>query len=128
MEENILKKTGIAVIKGEVISIIINTVGLIFLAVIMTYSTITEFAIPTLVIIINTLSILIGSSIATIKLQKNGILNGILIGVIYMVIYFFISLIMGNINTLNFKLILLVILGIVAGGVGGIIGVNINKK
>ena len=30
MEENILKKTGIAVIKGEGISIIINTVGLVF--------------------------------------------------------------------------------------------------
>lgn len=128
MGESVLKKTGIAVIKGEVVSILINTVGLIILSIIMTYSSITEFAIPTLVIIINTLSILIGSSIATIKLEKNGILNGILIGIIYMVIYFLISLIMGNTNTLNLKLILLVILGIVAGGIGGIIGVNINKK
>lgn len=128
MEESILKRTGLAVIKGELFSILINTIGLILLAILMTYSTIAETAIPILVIAINTISIFIGTSIATINLQKNGILNGVLIGIIYIVIYFIISLVTGNINTLNPKLILLVTLGIIAGAIGGIIGINLHKK
>ena len=117
MEGSILKRTGLAVIKGELFSILL-----------MTYSTIAETAIPILVIAINTISIFIGTSIATINLQKNGILNGVLIGIIYIVIYFIISLVTGNINTLNPKLILLVTLGIIAGAIGGIIGINLHKK
>ena len=128
MEGSIFKNTGLAVIKGELLSILINSIGLIILALFMTYSTISESAIPILVIVINTISIFIGTSVATIKLQKNGILNGILIGIIYIVIYFIISLITGNINTINLKLILLVILGIISGAVGGIIGINLHKK
>ncbi len=128
MEGSILKRTGLAVIKGELFSILINTIGLILLAILMTYSTIAETAIPILVIAINTISIFIGTSIATINLQKNGILNGVLIGIIYIVIYFIISLVTGNINTLNPKLILLVTLGIIAGAIGGIIGINLHKK
>ena len=128
MEGSIFKETGLAVIKGELFSILINTIGLILLALLMTYSAIAETAIPILVIAINTISIFIGTSIATINLQKNGILNGVLIGIIYIYIYFIISLVTGNINTLNPKLILLVTLGIIAGAIGGIIGINLHKK
>ena len=71
MEEGILKKNGIAILKGEIIAFIINIFGLIILSLIMTYSTISDNNIPTLVIAVNTLAILIGSSIATIKLEKN---------------------------------------------------------
>ena len=101
MEEGILKKNGIAILKGEIIAFIINIFGLIILSLIMTYSTISDNNIPTLVIAVNTLAILIGSSIATIKLEKKGIVNGLIIGVLYMLIY---------------------------GGIGGIIGVNLNRK
>lgn len=128
MEEGILKKSGTAILKGELISFVINIIGLIILSAIMTYSTLSDNSIPTLVISINTLSILIGSSIATIKLEKNGIVNGLIIGAIYIIIYLLISLIFaGNIN-FSVKTILLIILGIIAGGIGGILGVNLNRK
>ena len=126
MEEGILKKNGIAILKGEIIAFIINIFGLIILSLIMTYSTISDNNIPT--IAVNTLAILIGSSIATIKLEKKGIVNGLIIGVLYMLIYLLISLIFsGNIN-FSSKTILLIILGVIAGGIGGIIGVNLNRK
>ncbi len=128
MEEGILKKNGIAILKGEIIAFIINIFGLIILSLIMTYSTISDNNIPTLVIAVNTLAILIGSSIATINLEKKGIVNGLIIGVLYMLIYLLISLIFsGNIN-FSSKTILLIILGVIAGGIGGIIGVNLNRK
>ena len=128
MEEGILKKNGIAILKGEIIAFIINIFGLIILSLIMTYSTISDNNIPTLVIAVNTLAILIGSSIPTIKLEKKGIVNGLIIGVLYMLIYLLISLIFsGNIN-FSSKTILLIILGVIAGGIGGIMGVNLNRK
>ena len=128
MEEGLLKKNGIAILKGEIIAFCINILSLIILSVIMTYSTISDSAIPTLVVALNTLAILIGSSVATIKLQKRGIINGLIIGFLYILLYLLISLIFsGNIN-FSSKTILLIILGIIYGGIGGILGVNLNKK
>lgn len=128
MEDGIIKKNGTAILKGELIAFIINILGLVIMSLIMTYSSISDTNIPTLVIAVNTLAILIGSSIATIKLEKKGILNGLIIGMLYMIIYLIISLIFaGNIN-FSSKTILLIILGIIAGGIGGIIGVNLNRK
>ena len=74
MGEGIIRKNGIAILKGEIIAFIINILGLIILSLVMTYSTISDTKIPTLVIAVNTLAILIGSSIATIKLEKRELL------------------------------------------------------
>ncbi len=128
MEEGLLKKNGMAILKGEIIAFGINILALIILSLIMTYSTISDSAIPTLVVALNTIAVLIGSSVATIKLQKRGIVNGIIIGSLYILLYLLISVIFsGNIN-FSSKTILLIILGIISGGIGGIIGVNLNKK
>ena len=93
MEEGLLKKNGMAILKGEIIAFGINILALIILSLIMTYSTISDSAIPTLVVALNTIAVLIGSSVATIKLQKRGIVNGIIIGSLYILIYLLISLI-----------------------------------
>ena len=128
MEEGIIKKNGSAILKGEAIAFSINILGLVILAVILTYTSISDNSIPTLVVAVNSIAILIGSSIATIKLEEKGIINGMIIGLLYILIYLAISLIFsGNIN-FSTKTILLIILAILAGGIGGIIGVNLNRK
>ena len=128
MGEGIIRKNGIAILKGEIIAFIINILGLIILSLLMTYSTISDTKIPTLVIAVNTLAILIGSSIATIKLEKKGIINGLIIGSLYIAIYLLISLIFAGSVSFSIKTILIITLGIIAGGIGGIIGVNLNRK
>ncbi len=128
MGEGIIRKNGIAILKGEIIAFIINILGLIILSLVMTYSTISDTKIPTLVIAVNTLAILIGSSIATIKLEKKGIINGLIIGSLYIAIYLLISLIFAGSVSFSIKTILIITLGIIAGGIGGIIGVNLNRK
>ena len=56
--------------------------------------------------------------------KKNGIINGVLIGLIYIgFIYILSSVIEGNF-VLNLKSIIMIIGAIIAGAVGGIIGVN----
>ena len=128
MGEGIIRKNGIAILKGEIIAFIINILGLIILSLVMTYSSISDTKIPTLVIAVNTLAILIGSSIATIKLEKKGIINGLIIGSLYIAIYLLISLIFAGSVSFSIKTILIITLGIIAGGIGGIIGVNLNRK
>lgn len=109
---------------GSGVSIVITIIGLIIFASLLTYTSISESTIPTVTIIITIFSILIGSSICMSTVRKNGIINGVFIGVIYIgVIYMLSSIIEGDF-TLNLKSIIMIIGAVIAGAVGGIIGVN----
>ena len=109
---------------GSGVSIIITIIGLIIFASLLTYTAIPESSIPTVTIIITIISILIGSSMCMSTVRKNGIINGVLIGLIYIgIIYILSSVIEGNF-ALNLKSIIMIIGTIIAGAVGGIIGVN----
>lgn len=112
------------IIKGSVISIVITLIGLVIFASLLTYTSIAESTIPAVTIIITIISILIGSSLCMSNVKKNGIINGILIGLIYIsFIYILSSVIEGNF-ALNLKSVIMIIGAIIAGAVGGIIGVN----
>ena len=109
---------------GSGVSIIITIIGLIVFASFLTYTSIAESTIPTVTIIITIISILIGSSMCMSTVKKNGIINGVLIGLIYIgFIYVLSSIIEGNF-ALDLKSIIMIIGAIIAGAVGGIIGVN----
>lgn len=83
--------------------------------------------IPTVIIISTIISILIGSSISTIKIRKNGIVNGGIIGLIYILGIYLISSMVEIGFALNIYSIIMIILSILAGMIGGIVGVNIKK-
>ena len=109
---------------GSGVSIVITIIGLIIFASLLTYTSIAESTIPTVTIIITIISILIGSSMCMRGLKKNGIINGALIAVIYIgFIYILSSIIEGNF-ALDLKSIIMIIGALLAGAIGGIIGVN----
>lgn len=114
------------IIKGSIISFISLLIFLLIFSILLTYTNLEESTIPIATIIINTISILIGSSIATIHIKKNGIINGIVIGFIYMLLIYLISGILNSDFALPLQSILIILFGIIAGGIGGIIGVNIK--
>ena len=124
-QENI-KDIAKVILIGSGVSFITLLILLFIFSAILTYTNIEESIIPITTIVINAVSILIGSSIATIHLKKNGIINGLAIGFIYMLLVYFISAILNNSFQLELQSILLIIFGIFAGGIGGIIGVNIK--
>ncbi len=102
---------------------------MIFILGLATYimnNNINDEQISTIIIIINAISILIGTTIATRKLTKNGIINGIIIAGIYIgAIYLISSFIYGfGVNT---KSIIMIITSIIIGAIGGIIGINMKK-
>ncbi len=115
------------VFKGLVISFIFTLLLLFIFAVALTYTNITEECIAPVIIIITIVSILLGASIGTMKIKKNGIIYGGLIGIIYIVGLYIISSLVETNFSLNTYSIIMMILSILAGMIGGIVGVNMKK-
>lgn len=110
--------------KGIGISLITTFILLIIFSALLTYTNISENTITPVILVITAISILIGSSIGNIKMNKNGIINGGLIGGLYILILYLISSILNWKFGLNAQSIIMIVVGIVFGIFGGIIGVN----
>lgn len=123
MEEGILKNFKY-IIKGVIISIVSTLIFLFVFSMILTYTNVSEQLINPFIIVVTAISIFIGSSIGSLKLQKQGLLNGALIGGIYLISLYLISGIINNNFSISTQSIILIIAGIVCGMFGGIIGVN----
>lgn len=115
------------IFKGIVLSFFSTLIVLFLFSIILTYTNIAESVIPVVIIIATIISILIGSSISTIKIKKNGILNGGIIGCIYILGIYLVSSVAQVGFALNMYSIIMIILSILAGMIGGIVGVNIKK-
>lgn len=125
IDKNELSKNAIRIIKGSITAIIITLLLLLIFAVLLTYTNIQENMINPVVIVITAISILIGSSISTLKIKKNGLLNGGLVGIIYILVIYFISSVTGSGFSCNINTIIMMVSSMIAGMLGGIIGVNL---
>lgn len=124
MSESISGNNVKRIIKGSAFSIIITLIGLLIYSLILCYTSVAENTMPTTIIIITAISILIGSTISTSNIKKNGIVNGMLVGIIYIAIIYLISSIVTGNFLLNSNSIIMIIVSILTGALGGIIGVN----
>lgn len=113
-----------SIAKGVGISLITTFILLIIFSILLTYTNISENTITPVIIIVTAISILIGSSIGNLKMQKNGILNGGAVGGIYIIILYLISSLLNWKFGLNLQSIIMIAVGIVFGILGGIVGVN----
>lgn len=126
INENEFTKNIIRIIKGSVTAIILTLLLLLIFAIILTYTSLKESVINPVIIVISVISILIGSSISTLKISKNGLLNGGLVGIIYILTIYLLSSITSSGFGINLYSIIMMILSIIAGMIGGIIGVNMK--
>lgn len=60
----------IKIIKGSIISLVISAILLLIMAIVLTYTNISELIIPTAIIVITAISILIGSTMSAMHIQK----------------------------------------------------------
>lgn len=109
-----------SVIKGTLIAFLFTIIALTILSVLLVYTDLSEETIKPVIITVTGISILIGSSIGTKKLKKNGLMNGAIIGILYILIIYMISSILNSDFTIN--LISLLMIGV--GLIGGIVGRN----
>lgn len=125
INENKFLKGIVRILKGDAVALIITLILLLIFAVLLTFTSLQENIINPVIIVISGISILIGSSISTLKIKKNGLLNGGLVGLIYILIMYIISGITGSGFSLNISSIIMIIASILSGLIGGIIGVNL---
>jgi len=126
IDKNGQKENFIRIIKGSVVAVIITLFLLFLFAILLTYTNLQETIINPVVIVITAISILIGSSISTLRIKKNGLINGALVGILYMITIYLISSITGSGFNCNINTIIMIASAIVAGMLGGIIGVNLD--
>lgn len=126
LDKNETKENLIRIIKGSGIALGITILSLFIFAILLTYTNIQENTMIPVVIIITAVSILIGSSLSTLRIKKNGLLNGALVGVIYILLIYIISSLTGSGFSLNIMSFIMLVSSIIAGMIGGIIGVNLN--
>lgn len=112
------------IFKGVLIAIALTLIFLLIYAIVLTYTNVSEDTIAPVIIVITALSIIIGSSIANMKISKNGILNGSAIGIIYLIIIYLISSLIKNQFELTGASFIMIVTSIICGILGGIIGVN----
>ncbi|MDE5830934.1 MAG: TIGR04086 family membrane protein [Clostridia bacterium] len=62
----------------------------------------------------------------TSSIKKNGILNGGLIGLIYILLLYLLSSLTTSGFLLNIYSAIMIITGVIAGMVGGVVGVNLK--
>ena len=118
------KNNLIKVAKGTGVAILITLILLLIYSCLLTYTNINEKTMSLIVIIVTAVSIFVGSFISSTNIRKNGLTNGALVGIFYiLVIYLLSSIISGNFR-LSVGSIIMTVASILAGAVGGIIGVN----
>ena len=122
------KKSFFSILKGSIIAIVITLISMFVVSVIFTLTNISEAFIPQIIIAVTSISILIGSIIASINIGKMGILNGALVGFIYLFTIYLLSSIIVCGFSFNIKSLIMIGISFVLGIFGGIIGVNISKK
>lgn len=113
-------------IKGVLIAFATTITSFLIFALILTYTNISERTIFPVIVVITAISILTGSSFGNLKIKKNGLVNGGLIGFIYMLSLYLISSCFINDFSFNTNSAILLVAAILAGMLGGIIGVNIK--
>ncbi len=110
--------------KGVILAISASMILLFVFSAILTYTNVSESVSNPVIIVITAVSILIASQISTRKIRKNGIINGGIIGGIYIIVLYLISSIVTGNFSLGINAIIMIIASIIAGMLGGIIGVN----
>lgn len=116
-----------SIAKGFGISLFLSMVGVFIYAVVLVNTHVQESTIRPVLITITGVSILIGSSISSIKIKKNGIINGICVGALYFASLYILSGIAICGFSLNVVSLIMIGVGMILGGIGGVIGVNLYR-
>lgn len=128
IDKNELTQNMMRVVKGSIVAIILTLALLFVFAMLLTYTSIQENTIQPVVIVITAISLLIGSSISTLKIKKYGLINGAAVGLIYIITIYLLSSLTGTGFSMNLNAIIMMAAAIIAGMIGGIIGVNFSGR
>ena len=120
LQESEFKKNSIRILKGSIFAIILSALLLFIYAICLTYTDLSETTMIPVIYTISAVSVLIGSTISTRKISKNGLLNGGIVGLIYIMILYLTS----SLCLVGFSLTINSFLMLGAGVLVGMVGRN----
>lgn len=126
--ESVNQNNFVRIAKGSVIGIVITVIVLFVFALLLAYTNMPEKVITPVVIATSCISILVGSMMSSIKIKKQGLINGGCVGAIYIIVIYLLSSIIQKNFGLNSNAIIMILASVLAGCLGGIIGVNLKRK
>ncbi len=116
----------ITLLKGVALSFSVTLVLIVLLAIILTYTSLSEGVTPVVNSIIMILSIALGSIYMSLKVSEKGWLNGAVVGLLYIIILIILGSAFNNDFKLDSFILLRMVIAIITGAVGGMIGVNLR--
>lgn len=121
-------KLVVLIIAGVMMSLAISVVAVIFLSVffLVSESSFVERNLQYVIVGITMTSIFIGSVYATFKVESKGLIVGLIIGLCYVSASILIGLYVAQDNLSIWVLLNKYLAGIAAGGLGGLVGVNLS--
>ncbi|MCX8130232.1 MAG: TIGR04086 family membrane protein [Clostridia bacterium] len=117
-----------SIIKGLVIAYAFTLPTFFLFSLILSYTDFPDKYITTVVIIITVMSILIAGMVSSRNVGSKGWLNGAIVGFIYVLVLYFLSSIILRDISINRSVISMTAIGILAGSIGGIVGINIKAN
>lgn len=127
-EESEIKKKILCIVKGCLFSIILSIVLLTIYALLLVNTNISESTMMPVVLTITGISILMGGTISSRKMKKNGLIYGGTVGFVYILTLYLASSVSMVGFSLSMNSFFMLIVGIITGIIGGIIGVNLTGK
>lgn len=125
--ENESLKIG-SLLRGLLASIIVTVLAFILLSLILANTDFPQKLITPAVVLTTIVSVLTAGSVSTRGIHNKGWLNGSVVGLIYMILLYLISSLVYNDFTIDKYVITMTAIGVLAGAIGGIIGINTGKK
>ena len=127
-EESEIKKKVMAITKGCLFAIIFSIILLTIYALLLVNTTISENTMMPVALTITGVSILIGGTISSRKIKKNGLIYGGIVGLVYILALYLASSITIVGFSISVNSLLMLIVSVITGIIGGIIGVNLSAK
>ncbi|SKC70168.1 TIGR04086 family membrane protein [Maledivibacter halophilus] len=112
--------------KSIVKSLIFTLAIMLILAAIITFTSVSESIMPLITSIIIIFSIAFSGLLSAKEIRKNGFIHGLFTGAIYILFILILSWILIKDFSIDKFAIIKGIIGIIAGGIGGMIGVNLK--
>ncbi len=113
-------------LKGIIAAYLFSILIFLIMALMITYTNISESILPIFTSAVLIISVIISGTYTGIKLKRKGWLNGAVTGLIYIVLLFMMSWVFVEGFSLDLWTVYRTIIALIAGGIGGMIGVNMK--
>lgn len=116
-----------SLLKGLLAAYLVTIPVFMLLALILANTDFPQRLLTPAIVVTTIVSVFTAGAVATRGVKSKGWLNGGIVGLVYMIILYFLSSIVYKNFSIDKYVVTMTIIGVLAGAIGGIVGINIKK-